>query len=292
MQKSFTYYLVLAILKFKNIKKIYQANPIDIKAVRRDDVKIPKDSFFSGNNILKFCLYLTKVTAITNPNSQKLILYIPGGAFVSGPAKHHWDTIKSIYKSTNQNIWMLDYPKAPEYTIDQIQESIIHVYKKALNQYDANKIVIIGDSAGASLALCLKQILINQHLSLPSKIIAICPVIDPTMSNPEIKLLEKSDPILAINGVISAKKMCAQNLDLTSPLLAPQSLPLITFKDTVFFLAQNDIMYPDALKLTNQLKQQNIKHQVIIGQGMPHIWPILPVMSESKKALKQIIAHL
>ena len=290
MRKSFSYYLVLAILKLKNVKKIYKSNPIDIQAVRKDDIKSPKDPFYSGNNVLKFSLSQTNITAINNPNSQKLILYLPGGAYVSGPAKHHWDTIKTIYKSTHQNIWVLDYPKAPKYKIEQIQDSILKVYKKALSQYNPHKIVIMGDSAGASLALCLKQLLINHNLSLPIKTIAICPVIDPTMTNPNIKPLEKSDPILAINGVLSAKKMCAK--DLSSPLIAPQSLPLTTFKDTVFFLAQNDIMYPDAIKLTNQLKQQNINHQVIIGQGMPHIWPILPIMSESKKAIKQIIAHL
>lgn len=287
-----TYYLVLFILKVKNIKKMYQQNPINIKSVRKGDVKYPKDTFFKSNNILRYKDHLNQITAITNPNSQKLIIYIPGGAFISGPAQHHWDTIKTIYKSTHQNIWLLDYPKAPEYKIDQIQQSVLHTYKRALNQFKPNKITIIGDSAGATLALCLKNILYTQNINLPFKTIAICPVIDPTMSNPEILLVEKKDPILAVKGVLSAKKMCVNNSNLSTPLLSPKLLPLHIFSDTIFLLAQNDIMFPDAFKLTQQLKQQNINHQVIIGQGMPHIWPILPVMSESKKALKQIIAQL
>ena len=292
MAKSISYYITLFVIKCKNIKKDFSQDPINYNKIRKSDVQNPSCKFYKNTNIHKFKIFETKITSITNPNSQKLIFYIHGGAFVSGPSKHHWETLKTIYKSTHQNIWMVNYPKAPEHKIDSILENITHAYTKALQKYKSNKIIVIGDSAGATLALVLKKYWDDNKIPLPQKTISICPVIDPSLSNPQIERFDKTDPILSKKGVKSAKLMCALNNNLNSPMLSPKVLPHKYFKDTVFFLAQNDILYPDAYQLIQNLKQNNIPIQTIIGYGMPHIWPLLPVMKESKLALKQIIAQL
>ena len=41
-----------------------------------------------------------------------------------------------------------------------------------------------------------------------------------------------------------------------------------------------------------KLKESKIKHSVIIGEKMPHIWPLLPLLKESKSALNKIIMEL
>lgn len=35
-----------------------------------------------------------------------------------------------------------------------------------------------------------------------------------------------------------------------------------------------------------------VKHRVFIGEGMPHIWPLLPVMKEAGVALDKMIKLL
>jgi acetyl esterase/lipase len=57
---------------------------------------------------------------------------------------------------------------------------------------------------------------------------------------------------------------------------------------TRLFIATHDIMYPDAKLFVEKLKNENIETEVIIGEGMPHIWPLLPMMSEAKMALDRI----
>lgn len=41
------------------------------------------------------------------------------------------------------------------------------------------------------------------------------------MSNPAIQSLEEIDPMLSIQGVVSAKKMCAGSMDLKAPIISP-----------------------------------------------------------------------
>src|SRR5690606_708100 len=95
------------------------------------------------------------------------------------------------------------------------------VYKSALEKFDSNHISLIGDSAGGTLVLGLVQRLIIENLNVPNKIVVISPVMDASMSNPEIKNRDNLDPMLSRVGVLSAKKMCAGNLNLKDVMISP-----------------------------------------------------------------------
>ena len=293
MKLSLTYYITLLVIKLKGIKKDFSKDPIDFKKIRKEDIHHPKGAFFRTNKVRNFTISKTLITEIKqDKTSDKLLLFIHGGAFISGPAKHHWDTIKEIVNQTNHNVWMCDYPKAPENKIQEISENIDLVYKTALEKYSSKQITVIGDSVGGTLVTALIQRLIEKSSELPNKIILVSPVMDATMSNPQIDEIESLDPMLSKNGVLSAKKMCAENNDLKNSMISPINGSFYGFPKTILYLAENDITYPDQKLAVQKLINANNTIEVIEGKRMPHIWPFLPVMKEAKMALKQIIAHL
>ena len=201
----------------------------------------------------------------------------------------HWDALKEISKQTEQTIWMCDYPKAPEHDTVEISNNIDAVFNLALEQYEAKHITLIGDSVGGTLITALTQRLILNKRELPRKIILISPVMDATLSNSDIEDLDKIDPMLSKAGVLSAKKMCAQNHDLDNPLISPIYGSFKNFPHTTLFIATNDITYADQQLMIEKMNKAHIDLEVIIGENMPHIWPLLPVMAEAKTALKQLI---
>ena len=151
MNKSITYYLTLLVIKQKGIKKTFSQSPIDYQKLRRDDVHIPKARFFKKDRVTSFSILKTQITRISNPeNRGKLLLYFHGGAFVSGPAQHHWDSVERIAKETAYTVWMCNYPKAPEHKIDEISDNINQIYEEALSQFKAENIIVMGDSAGGT----------------------------------------------------------------------------------------------------------------------------------------------
>ncbi|MFT7451734.1 MAG: acetyl esterase/lipase, partial [Patescibacteria group bacterium] len=177
MAQSITYYLTLFVLKLKGIKKGFSKDPINFKKIRREDVPHPKGKFFKQNQGSNFKVLKTEVTEVKrNKNSNSLLIFIHGGAFISGPAKHHWDTIQEIAKQTNHTIWMCNYPKAPEHKILEISENIDAVYKVALEKCEGKQIMLIGDSVGGTLIAALTQRLVKNNNELPRKIILVSPV--------------------------------------------------------------------------------------------------------------------
>lgn len=293
MKQSLSYYITIAVLKLKGIKKTFSNDPINYKKIRKEDIAIPKSSFYKKHVTRQFQIEKTSITEIkTQQSKDTLVLYVHGGAFISGPAKHHWDSIKTIVKNTNLTIWMCNYPKAPEHNITEISKNIDKVYKEALETYAANQIILVGDSVGGTLITALTQRLIQEKMALPQKIMLICPVMDATMENPKIATIDAIDPMLSKLGIVSSKKMCAGKVPLDHEMISPLNGDFTGFPKTILYTATNDIMYPDQLLAIKKMRDAEVDLEVIEGENMPHIWPLLPVMKEAKAALQSIIEKI
>lgn len=293
MKPSLSYRLTQFIIKLKGLKKNFSKDPIDYKRIRKEDMKVPKGSFFEQNIRHSFDLHKTWITEIaTTETPKQLLLFVHGGAFVSGPAQIHWDAAKQIAKQTQYTIWMCDYPKAPEHDISEISENMDAIFDKALERFQPNKITLLGDSVGGTLITALVQRLVSANQELPKQIVLISPVMDSSMSNPDITQLEEKDIILSTKGVLSAKKMCAKNVDLKDPMISPIYGSFDSFPRTILFFGENDIMYPDEKLTAQKLADSKVDTTIVLGEQMPHIWPLLPVMKEAKIALQQIVDFL
>jgi acetyl esterase/lipase len=291
MNKSFTYYLTIFVIQLKGIKNIFSKSPIDYLKLRKIDVYSPNSKFYKTNKISTFQILKTAITQIENSEkSDKLLIYLHGGAFISGPAQHHWDSMEIISKKTNLDIWMCNYPKAPENKIEVISINIDQIYQTALSKYQSENIILMGDSAGGTLVIALTQRLILKKEKLPSKLILISPVIDATFKNEDIMAIDKKDVMLSQIGVSSAIRMCSEHSN--DVRISPINGKFNFFPKTYLYIAEHDITFPDQLIFSSKLNLENIDNEIYIGKEMPHIWPLLPVMKEAKTALHQIINNI
>lgn len=292
MKHSFTYYLTLTIIKLKGLKQKFSQDPIDHKTIRKEDVYKPKGKFFKKYITNKFQILNTSITEIGLNDSNKLIMFIHGGAFISGPSKHHWDTVKSIAQRTDYTIWLCNYPKAPEFHICKISENIDAVYMKAIKVFEPKNIILLGDSVGGTLITSLLQRLVQEEWALPKKLLLISPVMDASFSNPDIDKIDSVDPMLSKNGLLSAKRMCAKDYHLKDPIISPIYGSFEGFPETILYAAEKDITYPDQILAYKKAKKANVDIKLIEGENMPHIWPFLPIMKEAKMALNGLITKV
>lgn len=277
----------------KGMKKVFGSNPINYQKLRKDDVLRPKGAFFKKSIKRTFRIQNTEVTEISHEkNPTKLLIFLHGGAFVSGPSDVHWQAIKEIVKRTDYTLWLCNYPKAPEHKIIEISHNIDEIHKAALDFIGAENISYIGDSVGGTLICSLVQRLIKSDQDPPEKIVLISPVMDASLTNPEIVTLEPHDPMLCKVGVLSAKQLCAEDVDLKDPMISPLYGSFKGFPPTLLFIAGKDLMSPDEKLAYQKMKEQKVNVELVKEKSMPHIWPILPVMREAKEGLNHIIKWL
>lgn len=289
------YKLTILLIRILGIKRNFSEDPINYEKIRKDDEKEPKNlssKKFIINEIRIKQSLITEIVPKERTKRSSHILFIPGGAFISGPTKHHWDFIKRIVSKTQLSLWLIDYPKAPEKNINQINENINAVYELALEKKSEQKLILIGDSVGANLIMSLTQRLIEEKTPLPYQLILMTPVFDSSMSNKAITMLDNKDPMLSKLGVLSAKKLCARGIELKDPRISPLYGSFKNFPRTMLFLGGRDIMFADGLLGMHKMKEAGVELEVIIENRMPHIYPLLPLMTESKNAMQKIVDEI
>ncbi len=139
--------------------------------------------------------------------SEKVILYLHGGAYINNIIKFQWNMIEEIARKTNSKIIIPDYPLSPESTYSDVYLFIESIYSYLLVHTKSENIIFLGDSAGGGLSLGLAQKLQKEKKNGPSQIILISPWLDVTMSDPEVQKIDPLDKVLSIKGLIWAGKV-------------------------------------------------------------------------------------
>ncbi|MHA7057441.1 alpha/beta hydrolase fold domain-containing protein [Aquimarina sp. M1] len=289
---SLGYSIVKLALKIRGEKKSWSADPVDYLKKRKEDIDEPNSKILLGNSFQTKIVADSKITEIipAQPSNEYLLFYCHGGAFIYGPTKNNWKFIARIVKQTHTRAWMIDYPKAPENDIKKITQNICEAYNKALEKYDPSNIIFVGDSVGGNLLTSLTQGLIEDGRESPSRLILITPMVDASLTNPRIAEIDPIDPILSYEGVLSAKKMCAGDFSLKDPIISPLYGSFRDFPPIHIFMATHDILRPDQEVFIEKVKEEGGEIEVIVGKGMPHIWPFLPYFKEGAIARKRIVS--
>lgn len=220
--------------------------------------------------------------------SEKVILYIHGGAYIINIIKFHWKLIEALLLKTNATIIVPDYPLAPDANYNDVYDYFNVIYQELLTKVKPENIIIMGDSAGGGFAIGFAQRLRNENKPQPSQIILLSPWLDITMSNPDILDVDKKDRILGIKGLKIAGKMFADNIDTKDYRVSPIYGDFLGLGKISLFIGTNDLFIADARKLKEELEIANIPINYFEYPKMFHVWLSVTNLKEAKHAIDQL----
>ncbi|PKM63566.1 MAG: alpha/beta hydrolase [Firmicutes bacterium HGW-Firmicutes-20] len=231
--------------------------------------------------------FMGRTVYTMHPKSAKsnvCVLYLHGGAYIYGIETFHYGFVERLIKATGYTVIMPDYPLAPHHTAKDVFDMIESLYKEVFLNEDFDHMILMGDSAGGGIALTLAQLLKNNRIKQPDKIILLSPWLDVSMENPEIESVDKKDPILGIRGLKLAAKAYAGNLDLKDPLISPLYGNMEGLADISVFTSTNDLLNPDARKFKQIMDEKNIDIRYEEYPGLFHDWMLFD-LKESKDVI-------
>ena len=220
--------------------------------------------------------------------SEKIILYIHGGAYIYNISKYHWKLIEELLYKTNATIVIPDYPLAPAACYADVYEFIEDIYSEILAKVSSENIIIMGDSAGAGFALSFAQKLRDKNNPQPSQIILLSPWLDLTMSNPSIIKYDDKDKILGIKGLQMAGKAYAGTLDMQDYKVSPIYGNHSGLGEISLFIGTHDLFIADARKFKRIMENNDIPIHYFEYPKMFHAWMIITSLKESQHAIKQM----
>ena len=217
--------------------------------------------------------------------SDSLIVYLHGGAYVEEMLPFHWLMLDKITSRVDSTFIIPDYPLAPYSDFRECYEKMRIFYEKILRYYPDRKIIFMGDSAGGGLALGLNMYFHKLGLKTADRLILMSPWVDLVMDNPEIRKYLKVDPTLKYDDLSVEALYWANGEDLRDYRLSPIYGDMEGLKDVTLFTGTHEFFYPDIVKLSKILEGKKIRTRLYIGEGLNHVYPAFPI-PEADKAIE------
>ncbi|OGE53522.1 hypothetical protein PENARI_c007G02233 [Penicillium arizonense] len=125
-------------------------------------------------------------TKKANQRSNRVMLYIHGGAYFFGSVDTHRYMMQRHARKLKGRVFAPDYRLSPQFPFPCGLQDSMAAYLWLLKSYEPNEIILAGDSAGGGMALSMLVIMRDQGIPLPAGAILISPWVDLTHSFPSI----------------------------------------------------------------------------------------------------------
>jgi acetyl esterase/lipase len=237
----------------------------------------------------------------SDPNRR--VLYLHGGAFVSGcPSGHRMITTR-LARVAGAAVLALDYRLMPEHSRRDMIADCQAGYRWILDHgpdgpEPVRELFLAGDSAGGNLALMLIAWARDQGLRAARGAMALSPIVDMTLSSPTCKSHRQTDLLLG-PGLGQFLRLPRTLLLLiawfwsrmvpSNPLISPVFGDLSRLPPVLVQASEAEMMLGDARRYVNKARAAGSSAELETWPGMPHVWQIFePILPEAQEAFERI----
>src|SRR5690606_8412385 len=224
----------------------------------------------------------------SNPNNGNYIIFIHGGGYIDEIVKGHWQIIGELTRRSKNCCIVPIYRLAPKATAKEVVPLMAEIIGEVLENAGSAKVCIVGNSAGAGLALAAAQFLRDNGCKQPEKLILISPALNASQIRPEQYSIEKEDPLLDIEGALEGARLYAGDLNLSHPFISPLNGSFRGLPSMLIFSGTLDFLYPDSIDLAKKAKAAGVYAELYLKKAQPHNYPAMPT-PEGREALDIII---
>jgi monoterpene epsilon-lactone hydrolase len=264
-------------------------NALDIKKMRRLQEALGKLQQKSVSDRVKF-LDMPEIRSYwampEKNNADGCFIYLHGGSYTAGGENYAKGFGGALADAILCPVLCVDYRLAPENPFPSALDDALAAYKAALKKYPAEKIALVGESAGGGLCFSLMQKLKQLNMPLPKCAVAISPWVDLTMEKITQEDIEK-DMLLSKESLLFSAKSYANGESLLNPLISPIYGDFMGFPDTLLFAGGDELLLKDSIRLNRKLLSAGVNAKLYIEDGLWHAY-VLYGLPESKKAMNII----
>lgn len=221
--------------------------------------------------------------------SQRIILYLHGGGFISGSPETHRPLIARLCKASGAAALSLEYRLAPEFPFPAALRDAVDAYRILIGkEVPAHSIVIAGDGSGGGLAFATLLAIRNGGYPLPAACLAMSPWADLTLTGWSILENARKDAIINWELLF----LCARHyIQKGNPADVYASPIFGNFRDLppiMVHAGSQEILRDDASRIGELAAAANIPVSVEIYDGMQHLFQAYGEASAAEVSLNRM----
>ena len=226
--------------------------------------------------------------------TDRRILYLHGGGFVSGSPRTHRGIAGRIARGADARVAVIDYRLAPEHPFPAALEDAAAAYRALLEQgAPPSRLALVGDSAGGNLVFALLLKLKEEGAPMPAAAVAMSPFVDLTGGGESLRTNAALDPLLHVAGLPAVLDAYAPQRDLKNPLLSPLFGDLKGLPPCLIQCGSDEILCDDAVRMQRALQRAGVDAELEVWSEMPHVWQAFArLIPEGRTALERICRFL
>ena len=186
---------------------------------------------------------------VGTPIAERAILYLHGGAFVTGSRRSYSAFAGRLAKRTKAIVFLADYPVLPDAPFPAAPLAALNAWDHLIaTGWKSHQIVIAGDSAGGNLVFGLLSTILARN-ERPAAVLAFSPWTDLTLSGETIATNHNQDPLIPVGRMQEAVDLYLNGADPMLPLASPQ---FADFKDPPPILIQvgaDEVLRSDSARM-------------------------------------------
>ena len=220
---------------------------------------------------------------------DKIVMYIHGGGFISGSCHTHRMHAIKFARLCGAKMLLFDYRLAPEHPFPAAVDDCLKAYNWLLQGgYEPANIMVMGESAGATLTLSTLVALKDQRIELPKAAVSISPVTDLTCQADSFTTNFKKDIAPMNSWTIWTGFYIAGN-DPHHPWLSPLMADLTGLPPIMILVGTHEIHLDDARNFAVKAQKSGVEVTLQTWDGMVHAFPLLaPLFPEARQAMEEI----
>lgn len=230
----------------------------------------------------------------TTSQSNLVLLQFHGGGYTG--AMHDKWRVSAILQASlihAKAAYCVNYRLAPAHVYPAALEDALAVYTYILDHgTNAKDIILIGDSAGANLAIETAMFLRDHDINLPRVLLLQSPWVDLGTSHESIISNSEKDQVLGSNAPLYPeilKPSYAGSLSVDDPRLSPINGKLAGLPPMLIQTGGNEIFLSEDEEFAHKAAHAGVPVTLSIYPGMPHNFGIcLPELEESVQSEYEI----
>ena len=228
--------------------------------------------------------------------AEQVCIYLIGGGMLKYPKKDEVKEQIKLARLTGRDMVLPYYPLVPDNSILDVYEMLYQLYKKLIEEYEHENIAIAGGSSGGNLALGLISY-INEKgegIPTPGKIYAASPgtMIYTEEEKRKAKILDGRDLIMSIIALENIQAGMENGREVPEYMRYLQRGDYTGLKEAYLIFGGDEVFSAAADTIAEQIRKFGVDVRLEIGEGMYHMYSMMPLVPEAKKAYQDMIEYL
>lgn len=208
---------------------------------------------------------------------DRILVLMHGGGFALGSAISHRKLAGHVGTACRAAVFVVDFGLAPEHPYPSARDQGLDVFRALVSAgREPRHISLVGDSAGANLAISMVLRLQAERLDGPGSIITMSPWLNMENNGATLDSNDATDFLIAREGLqANIDRYLSGGASATDPFVNPLYADLSGFPPLYICAGAVESLLDDAVQLAALAEKGGVDVTLVVADEMQHVYPFL-----------------